>query len=609
MRQIIVGVFQAILKNPMTWHFPLYTPVYILNVAFSLAIFLVVWRKGNAPGARVFALMLLASGFWSLTHLLEISVDQEWAKIFWAKVQYLGAVFIGPTWFIFTSAYSRPLKRIPVRYSLLLLVLPVLTILLTWTNEAHHLIWTTITPSLANPEILNYGHGAWFWVAIIYNDSLVLLGTWNVIQVLRAAPAALRSQPKALLLGAFVPILWNTLYVLGLSPIPGMDLTPFFLTFTGVTYLLTVFRFRLFDIRRVARAHIIENMRDGMLVIDEKNYVVDVNPSALKLLGISETIIEQDIASSLAHYPSILEIIRQHQPQPATVTLEGDSARHLDIQVSELNDTLGDQAGKLVVLRDVTERLVAEKIAFETAVEQERLRLLTQFIRDISHEFRTPLAVNNTSLYLMEKSADPDHQKSRRELIQLQVKRLDGLVGEMLTAVRLDEESVLERAEIDLKDLLQRVIQEQKAAFTEKQQQLILQAPPEALRLVGDSLMLQKALANILHNASRYTPEGGTITVAGRLEHQNITIEIRDSGIGMNAETKSRIFERFFRADDAHSTPGFGLGLSIAQTIIEKHHGRIEVESTPGTGSTFTVRLPGTGDRTSGLPAFRFAPT
>lgn len=576
----------------MTWHFPLYAPVFVLNVALSTAILLMVWRKENAPGARVFALMLLASGFWSLTHLLELSVDQEGAKIFWAKVQYLGAVFIGPTWFIFTCIYSRPLKPFPLRYSLLIMVIPVITILFTWTNEVHHLIWTTITPSLTNPEILNYGHGVWFWIAIIYNNLLVLAGTWNVIQVMRATPTPLRSQPKALLLGALVPLVGNLLYIFGLSPIKGLDLTPFFLTITGVIYLLTVFRFRLFDIRRVARAHIIENMRDGMLVIDEKNHVVDVNPSALNLLGISQPIIEQDITLSLARFPAVLEIINQLQPQPATVALGDDQSRHLDIQVSELNDTLGDQAGKLVVLRDVTERLVAEKIAFETAVEQERLRLLTQFIRDISHEFRTPLSVINTSLYLMGKSSDPDHQQKRRDVIQLQVKRLDSLVGEMLIAVQLDENTVLEHTEIDLKSLLQSVTQQQKSAFTEKRQQLILQAPPEPIRIVGDSLMLQKALANILSNASRYTPDGGTITVVGKLEDKTVSIEIRDSGIGMNAETLSRIFERFFRVDDAHSTPGFGLGLSIARTIIEKHHGRIEVESTLGTGSTFIVRLP-----------------
>lgn len=593
----------------MTWNFPLYTPVFVLNIIFSLAIFLIVWRKGNVRGARVFAFMLLASGFWSLTHLLEVSVTQEWAKIFWSKIQYLGAVSVGPAWFVFTCQYSRPLKQFPRRYVIWLAVLPVITVLLTWSNEAHHLIWTTITPSLTTPELLNYGHGIWFWVAIVYSHSLEILGTWNVIQVLRATPKGTRSQPVALLIGAFIPITGNVLYVLGLSPVAGLDLTPFFLTLTGIIYLLTVFRFRLFDIRRVARAAIIENMHDGMLIIDEKNRIVDVNPSALSLLGISKTIIEQDVMSGLVDFPALLDMIKRGKPQTATLALGENEPHHLDVQVSELSDTLGDPAGKLVMLRDVTERLVAEKIAFETAVEQQRLQLLTQFIRDISHEFRTPLAVINTNLYLMEKSSDPGHQQKRRDIIQLQVKRLDSLVGEMLIAVRLDANPILERTQINLRDLLQTVMQEQQAMFAEKHQQILLQFPAETVQIFGDAFMLQKALTNILQNASRYTPDGDTVTIKGRLEGNIARIEIHDSGIGMSPETLSRIFERFFRVDDAHSTPGFGLGLPIAQTIIEKHQGRIEVESELGTGSTFTIRLPQPSSATNSVSMLGAAQT
>ena len=200
-----------------------------------------------------------------------------------------------------------------------------------------------------------------------------------------------------------IPIGGNILYLLGLSPIKGMDLAPFFLTITGIIYFLTVFRFRLFDIRHVARTAIIDNMRDGMLILDEKFCLVDVNPSALQLLGVSKAIIDNDIRLSLARYPTILAIINNPQPQPVTVAVGDAISRHLDIQVSELNDTLGNPAGKLIVLRDVTERLTAEKIAFETAIEQQRLQLLSQFIRNISHEFKTPLSIINTSLYLMGK--------------------------------------------------------------------------------------------------------------------------------------------------------------------------------------------------------------
>jgi len=594
-------------QNDMTWHFPIYTPIFILNVALSVWVAIIAWRHAEVPGARVFAIMLLASGFWSCTHLFEVSVDQAWAKIFWSQVEYLGAVVVGPAWFIFTFYYRRHLERFPVRYSVLLAILPIITLILTLTYPANHLIWTTITPSPTDAERLIYAHGVWFWIAILYNHTLVLAGAWNVYQVLRKSPRGERIQPTALLIGAILPIAGSLLYLTGISPIVGEDSTPFFLTLTGVVYLFTVLRFRLFDIRRVARAVIIDNMRDGMLIIDEKNRLVDVNPSALQLLSLSSATLEQEIDLSLAQYPLILSIIHHPQAQPVTIALGDQPSRHLDIQVSELHDTLGKTGGKLVVLRDVTERLTAEKVAFETAIEQQRLQLLTQFIRDISHEFRTPLAVINTSLYLMEKSDDPAHQKKRREIIQLQSKRLDALISEMLMTVQLESNSTLECTRINVSRLIQSVIQEQQSIFTAKQQQLIVNPPEDSVHVVGDVIMLQKALTNLLQNASRYTPDAGTITITGKTENEQAIIEIRDSGMGMSAETKAHIFERFFRADDAHSTPGFGLGLPIAQTIIEKHHGQIEVESTLGAGSTFTIRLPQAIGEEIAVPALQLA--
>jgi signal transduction histidine kinase len=586
----------------MTWHFPIYTPVFIINIALSLWLSVMVWRHGKVPGAHVFAIMLLASGFWSFGHLLEVGIDQVWAQISLSKIEYLGAVVVGPGWFIFTCCYRRPSKRFPIRYAALLAIAPIITVLLAWTNESHHLIWTSITPSPDDPSRLTYAHGIWFYLAIIYNHSLVLAGTWNVYQVLRVAPKEQQSRSKALLIGALIPTLGSLLYVVGLSPLVGEDLTPVFLTITGIIYLLTVLRFRLFDVRRVARAAIIDNMRDGMLIIDEKNRLVDVNPSALQLLDVSRTIIDQDINFSLGQYPLILEIIQHPQTQPVTVALGDQPSRHLDLQVSELRDTLGKRGGKLVILRDVTERVTAEKAAFETAIEQHRHQLLTQFIRDISHEFRTPLSVINTSIYLMEKSADPVQHKTRRDLIQLQSRRLELLISEMLIAVQLDSNASLDRTRVNLNTLLQTVTHEQESTFAAKQQQLSLHLPEEALFILGDALMLQKALTNILQNASRYTPDSGTISVTGRRDHDLATIAISDSGIGMSAETQTHIFERFFRADDAHSTPGFGLGLPIAQTIIEKHHGHIDVESTLGTGSTFTICIPESATKAAAVP-------
>ena len=550
-----------------------------------------VWQHRRVSGARVFGVMLAASVVWSFTRLLEAGVIEYWAKIFWGKTEYFGILVVSPAWFIFTRNFAFQSKTFPLRRVLLLAIVPLITLVLVWTNEAHHLIWTSITTT-SNPEILNYEHGAWFWLVVAYNYSLLIGGIWNLITALMSLPTKYRLQVKALLLGSIAPIIGNFLYIVGLSPIAGMDITPLCLTVTAAVYFLAVFRYQLFDLQHVARDTIIENMRDGMLLIDEKDRIVDVNPSALALLGLPKTMVDHDMRTSLSRYPEIIAAITTPQPHPITLTIGDAVPRHIDIQVSSLEDELGNLAGKLVVLRDVTERFAAQKIAFENAVEQHRTELLAQFIRNVSHEYRTPLTIINTSLYLMEKSNDPAQQKNRREIIQRQTQRLDYLIDEMLTLIKLDSNVALDHIRLDVNNLLQTVMQEQSPAYAAKQQFLSLQQDNPAALLYGDEHLLKKALTHILQNANLYTPEGGTVTVHVSVEDSFAAITVRDSGIGMNAETQSHLFERFYRADAAHSTPGFGLGLSIVQSIVEKHDGYLEVESAAGMGTTLTLFLP-----------------
>jgi two-component system sensor histidine kinase BaeS len=115
---------------------------------------------------------------------------------------------------------------------------------------------------------------------------------------------------------------------------------------------------------------------------------------------------------------------------------------------------------------------------------------------------------------------------------------------------------------------------------------------PNLPAINGDPVWLQEAFGNLLDNAIRFTPNGGSISVQTYSEGQQAVIEFKDTGAGISNEALPHIFERFWRQDEAHSTPGFGLGLSIALKIIEMHDGRIEVESTVGEGSTFKILLP-----------------
>ncbi len=243
--------------------------------------------------------------------------------------------------------------------------------------------------------------------------------------------------------------------------------------------------------------------------------------------------------------------------------------------------------------RDITERKQAEQRERELMLERERIQILADFITKASHEFRTPLSIIQTNAFLLRKIADPDNQKRRLQTIEGQVKHIAALVDDMTTLSRLDGgEGVLILKEVNLNDVVRAVHHGLQPMFREKQHEVTLELIEKPLQLQGDSDYLQQAMRRILENAIRYTPSGGSITLRSDYLDDNAVIEIIDAGMGISEDDLPHIFERFYRADTAGTTRGFGLGLPIARAIIEKHHGRIEAESKLGQGSTVRIYLP-----------------
>ena len=262
----------------------------------------------------------------------------------------------------------------------------------------------------------------------------------------------------------------------------------------------------------------------------------------------------------------------------------------------------GDQARVIVSANDITLRKQAEQRAFELALEKERVQILSHFIQDAAHEFRTPLAIIQSSLYLLDRSADPDRRQDKSAQIHAQVGRITRLVSILASLAALDSGLPLELEPLDLNELADQLVARCQA--TQAAQGLTFQLDLDASLppFPADFHRLQEALDQLLDNAVRYSPPGSTIAVRTRREGDRVTLEITDSGPGIAPEALPRVFERFYRQDDAHSTPGFGLGLPIARKIAEAHQGQIEIASQPGAGTTVRMTLPLAQDMPSPSP-------
>lgn len=256
----------------------------------------------------------------------------------------------------------------------------------------------------------------------------------------------------------------------------------------------------------------------------------------------------------------------------------------------------------IAVCIDITERkqmeqrlLEAQQREISYELERSKMRLLTDIFRDVSHDFRTPLSIINTSLHLLERSPNAEDRRSRAQTIERQTLRLSRLLDSLFIMIRLDSEPTFIMERFDLNALVRDTASAVQRAERSRKLDWTLDLSPDKLPVRADEAELRRAIQNILENAVEYTPDGGKIIVSTAHDPSGVSLSVRDTGIGISEADQTKIFQRLYRVDKARSpeTGGVGLGLSIAQRIINLHGGRIEVESVLGQGSTFTIRLPG----------------
>jgi len=266
------------------------------------------------------------------------------------------------------------------------------------------------------------------------------------------------------------------------------------------------------------------------------------------------------------------------------------SSRELTPNQVQLMTTIGHQIGIAVENERLTQQAAEVKILREVD------RLRSELIANVSHELRTPLGLINiscSSLLMDDVDFDRDIQRNFLSGIEEEVGKLERIVENLLDLGRVEGGRLrLDKQPTDLTELVRNVVQVMKTLSTEHNFECDFASEP--LMAIVDTKRIEQVLRNLLDNAIKYSPSGGTISVQGNLEKSKILISVTDQGIGIPADAWDKIFERFYRAENAITLRmrGAGLGLSVCQGIVEAHGGHIWVESQPGMGSSFSLSLP-----------------
>jgi diguanylate cyclase (GGDEF)-like protein/PAS domain S-box-containing protein len=372
-----------------TMRFNTISSILFVSGLICANVMFILWRRRNVRGAKWLCLVMLTMSVWGLAEAFEMAAIAADVKILWAKIGYMGITASTPLLLIFSyhhlsaqsgielphDAARQPLLR--MRLALLLWFVPLVTTILVWTNDAHHLIWTGYHfVTTGSTEVMVYSHGPWFWVLIIFTYMLLALS----IMMLALAAVRLwkfsKQQSLTLLLSIPLPIFANMLYVFFPDQFQGVDLTPVGFAFTGIILTIGIYNFYFLDLTPFARETLMEFLPEAIIVVDSHNIVLDINSAATKMLGKSQKLLIGDNIQ-----PFLTRWLSSQQDNSAggqyQVIIDQGSGEDHDNEGIEVSKKIfdlcitpfkykGSYSGHILIFTDITERIANEDLLFET---------------------------------------------------------------------------------------------------------------------------------------------------------------------------------------------------------------------------------------------------
>ncbi|MCT9096545.1 PAS domain S-box protein [Haloarchaeobius sp. HME9146] len=344
-------------------------------------------RPDHRRTLLLFGLFMFGSAFWSGTYSLQLAATDESTKLFWLSLSNVGAVIVPGAWLLFALSYVGKDRWLRPWTTLLLVIEPLVVVGVLALGQSD-LFWYN-TGVVEEPfPLLTRELGPLFQVHAMYSYLLILFGTAVLVQWARRKQGVYRGQAALLITGSAVPTVFNVAFLVGFGP-ANVNLTAPLFVFSGLAFWTAIARYRLLDVVPVARESVIENMRDGYLVIDDQGRIVDTNPAATRLLRDS-SLVGDRIDSVLPAAAGLLAALRDGDTDDAddrTELVIGDDhdRRYVDMSVSPLGTETGSS---LVVLRDITDRRSTER-RFKTLIENSS-DLVTVVNEDGVIEYQSP---------------------------------------------------------------------------------------------------------------------------------------------------------------------------------------------------------------------------
>jgi len=435
--------------------------------------------------------------------------------------------------------------------------------------------------------------GLWLWIFIMYTYLILLLSLLFSIHSLSKSQKLYQLRALFLLFSVVILFFGSIFLMTVLRLVPTYVTPVIVLSIANFLTWINPSKLQIEDIMPVAHDAIIESMSDSIIVLDDSNRVMNLNPSAENLFGKST---EDVIGKKIDQVWNQWSKISKTKLDKATLDIEGKN-RVYEITISPIIDRSGRIGLRTIILRDITERIEIENAIRDAEEEKVRLQIRDKFISAATYELRTPLvSIKGYMDRILEGKGGriPKLAKIELDIVKRNTERLLSLTDDLLDIRRIESGKIIVNLEpLDFQEVLEHCIKEIQPFIKEKKQTLKIKIQKVHLPIIGDKIRLSQALMNILNNASKFTPKYGEIKLKVEKKSYYFKIEVSDTGIGVRKKDLERIFEPFANIKRGTYIKGTGLGLSVTKGLIEGHGGKIWAESQgEDKGAVFIFTLP-----------------
>lgn len=562
----------------MVWQQTPFTIPLVTAAVSSTVVAAIAWRHRDYAGARPLAAVMSGAAWWSAANAVALANSELAVKLAAYKFMYIGIAVVPVGWLLFAIEYTGR-SDLTRRQMAVLLVVPVLTVVLVWTNHVHNLFWMTVdTATRAGIVVIDSSFGLWFWVLTAYSYLLLAVGTALIIRMAVLTDHVYRSQAIALVVAVLIPWGANGLYLFGALTV--WDPTNLGLVISGTILMAAVFRHRLLDIaptaREVARDELIDSMTEALIVVDDRDRLVDLNHAAEALVG-------RPVRDVVGHpldevLPAVADV---HESETELTLPSDDSERIYDVRVTPIERGYWAISGQLITLRDITDRKTRER---QLERQRQRLQVVNRVLR---HDIRNKVnVVQGHAESLL--ATEPENRHARQ--VVRKSKDIVNLSEKARQLEQISDGSPVERERIDIVEIIECEITDLQQTYTDAEFRV---EQPDRVEVYATN-SIDSGIGNVIENAIEHNDQpipkiDVTVTADGEPDGDGTAeIEIADNGPGIS-DRERVVIETGTETALEHSS---GMGLWLVYWIVSKSGGTIEFNENTPRGAVITIRLP-----------------